>query len=202
MIEIDKEISEHILALQRDINNLKIKIKIKKIITPISYLLIFIYFCSFAKNFSNNFDMHSFSFLLGILFWITGYFIYMYSVAIIKELSEFENDIREKESEIKETEDFSCYVLSCRQIEAKENGQNIYPEIRYDDSIYVKKEFQNKFEEKRLEYEEKHLGRLKLNPHYLDEKIAKAPIYTYPIHEQELFYKRKNEIQSNNSYKN
>lgn len=197
MVQTDKEIS-------REYNNLNNNlIKIKRNIKYLGYLdnmlvvigficicLIIIGICRITKNMLVIFFSSWFFFIfICVLF-------YVFSKYIKKTIESLTNKQIITEKTIEDLLDFSAYILACRQIEAKQANKDIYPEFRYNDSLSIQKEFKDKFEDKRIEYEKHHIERLKLNPYYLDEKLSKAPINTYPIHEQELLEKRQKELKN------
>lgn len=79
-------------------------------------------------------------------------------IAIVEK--DLEKNLRMLESEdnkLKETKervlDFASYIISYRHIESVKKGKNLYPELRYNDSMYVYNKFKNVYEEKRIRYE-------------------------------------------------
>ena len=186
LIEADREISDEIINHQQ--RNLKIKheIRMKKIIDVLNFVLSAIYFFSFIKNIVEYAKNTLGNIFVVLLFFFTGYLVFSYEIYIYKDIENLQEEIENNEKEIEDWKNFSCYVLASRQIEAKEAGVSIYPQIGYDDSVWIKNHDKGKYEKRYIEYEEQHIARLKLNPHYLKEKLDKAPIETYPIREQEL----------------
>ena len=72
-------------------------------------------------------------------------------IAIVEK--DLEKNLRMLESEdnkLKETKervlDFASYIISYRHIESVKKGKNLYPELRYNDSMYVYNKFKNVYE--------------------------------------------------------
>ena len=105
-------------------------------------------------------------FSLSILFFMV-YLAYIWGILD----SYMENEIKKDESEMEslqkekdDTLDFIAYLTATRQLSALEQENiNIYPELRINDSKYVYNKFYDKYEEKRIKYEEEHKKRLELN---------------------------------------
>ena len=197
LIEADREISDEITSRQQ--RNLKIKYEIrkKKIIDVLNFVLSAIYFFSFINNIA-EYARNTLGYIFVVtLCYFTGYLVFSYETYVYKDIEDLQQEIETNKEEIEDYKRFWAYILSCRKIEAKEVGMNIYPQFDYIDCIGVKDEFNDKYEKRYIEYEEQHIARLKLNPHYLKEKLAKAPIEAYPIREQELLKEYKQNSQSN-----
>ncbi len=197
LIDTDREISNSIINLQRKNKQIKSKIRKKKIIDILHAILSIIYAVSFIKSINQYIDYNIIHILIGVLCYSTLYFVLNYEEYIYKDIENLQEEIENNEDEIEDWKNFSCYVLASRQIEAKKAGVDIYPQIRYGDSVWIKNNDKDKYEKRYIEYEEQHIARLKLNPHYLKEKLDKAPIETYPIREQELLKEYKQNSQSN-----
>lgn len=159
MIETDKEITNKIDGLDYQVQQIESKIKIKKILTSnIANIILFFILI-----------LHSVIFAKGLYYYISNTYIFsllillefLIGIAIIAIVEkDLEKNLRMLESEdnkLKETKervlDFASYIISYRHIESVKKGKNLYPELRYNDSMYVYNKFKNVYEEKRIRYE-------------------------------------------------
>ena len=110
--------------------------------------------------------MHSVIFAKGLYYYISNTYIFalliliefLIGIAIIaiieKDLEENLRMMENEDNKLKETKervlDFASYIISYRHIESVKKGKNLYPELRYNDSMYIFNEFKNVYEEKRI----------------------------------------------------
>lgn len=161
MVEMDKEISNKIDGINYQLHQVESSIKIKKILTSnitniVLFFILILHTCIFGK---------------GLYYYISNIFIFslfillefLLGIAIIsiieKELEESMKILKDKDNNLKETKEkilnFSYYIVACRHIESiKYKRKDIYPEQRYNDSVYVYNKFKDIYEEKRIRYED------------------------------------------------
>lgn len=196
MIQVDKEINFTIRRLKIDLKSTNRQLTFFYIIHKFIWLIFFIYAFFILEGLNKYIDNISLLlFLYSILLILTAFTLFCcneYLKDMIIKLCDKRGSL---EKEINDEEDFNDYLIAYRKIEAYNVGKNIYPEIYFSDAKGIVKEYKSIFEEKRIEYEKQHIGRLELNKYLLDEKLANAPIDTYPIQEQELLIKRKKELE-------
>lgn len=162
MIEVDHEIKVQIKNIEDKINDIEKKIKFKKILLskPIMILaVIFIMWqCSvFGKGLRTVFNNTSILVLLVLL--NLGVLIFLLLNYYTKLENELEILIEEKQKQQEEKEkilDFLAYLTACRHIESVKSGDNIYPELRFNDSMAVYNEYKDKYETERIKYEKNH----------------------------------------------
>ena len=195
MIEADIEIKRKIQFLYKQIKEIKKEINFRNIMLILNFIfygIAYIYLGIILFEKIKNFTIYKI--VIGIGFWISFIPEWVYSTLLSEECANLENKITEIENEIKNTENFNLYLISYRYIEALNQGKHIYKELYQTDCEYIINKYKDKYEQKRIEYEKEHIGFLKLNPYYLDEKLKEAPIESYSIKEQELLKQRQQEI--------
>lgn len=196
MIQVDKEINFKISRLKIDLRSTNRQITFFYIIHKFIWVIFFIYIFVVPKGLHEYIENVNLFIFFDIILMILTAIIFFCCYGYIEDMIIKLCDKRESlEKEIKDEEDFNVYLIAYRKIEAYNVGKTIYPEIYFSDAKSIVKEFKPIFEEKRIEYEKQHVGRLELNKYLLDEKLANAPIDTYPIQEQELLIKRKKDLE-------
>lgn len=164
MIKTDDELENIIYGIERKNKELEHKTKFNYLIKYSSPFLFLIMYLLIVKGISLYKENLLFS--LSILFFMV-YLAYIWGILD----SYMENEIKKDESEMEslqkekdDTLDFIAYLTATRQLSALEQENiNIYPELRINDSKYVYNKFYDKYEEKRIKYEEEHKKRLELN---------------------------------------
>lgn len=200
MIQVDKEINFTIRRLKIDLKSTNRQITFFYIIHKFIWIIFFIYIFVVPKGLHEYIENVNLFIFFDIILMILTLFIFFCCYEYIEDMIINLCDKRGSlEKEIKDEEDFNVYLIAYRKIEAYNVGKTIYPEIYFSDAKSVVKKFKPIFEDKRIEYENQHVRRLELNKYLLDEKLANAPIDTYPIQEQELLTKRKKELEQNHT---
>lgn len=195
----DEEVCRQIESINSEVERIKKKIKSTKVlyyIDEISYTIL--YFFIVIPICKNEIIQDNYNFLLLIILVTLLYIIYY----ILHKKTQLLNDVVENLSieiskinkEKQDLLDFKTYLVSYRKVEAQNAGYEIYPDIYSSDAEYTVEHYKNKFEGKRVKYEENHIEFLKLNKHYLDEKLLQAPISAYPLSEQTLLQEREKEL--------
>lgn len=164
MIETDKEIVSYINRLKENLKVTKRKISFYNIMNKTIFLIGFInifFIIEGMANFIKNVV------LLVIFIWI-AFFLEVFILWVFEEylensLNNFYDEKINLEKNIENALDFIAYLTACRHVTAIKNGENIYPELRYNDSLYVINQYKDIYEEKRIEYEKQHKARLELN---------------------------------------
>lgn len=164
MIKTDDELENIIYGIERKNKELEHKTKFNYLIkysSPFLFLIMYLLIVKGISLYKENLLLS-----LSILFFMV-YLAYIWGILD----SYMENEIKKDESEMEslqkekdDTLDFIAYLTAARQLSALEQENiNIYPELRINDSKYVYNKFYDKYEKKRLEYEEEHKKRLELN---------------------------------------
>lgn len=164
MIETDKEIVSYINRLKENLKVTKRKISFYNIINKTIFIIGFMnifFFIEGMANFIKNVV------LLVVLIWIS-FFLEVFIFWGFKEylensLNYFYDEKINLEKNIEDTSDFIAYLTACRHVTAIKNKENIYPELRYNDSLYVINQYKDIYEEKRIEYEKQHKARIEMN---------------------------------------
>lgn len=198
MIEIDEELKNRINTYDFEINEKVKQRKNQKIILEldcICYLLLY-FFIIFSMT-KNNFLIKNgmiIIILAAILFYLYLYITSKKNGSLNLTLNLLQKEIEDLETKRHNVMDFCIYLTSYRKIEAKKYGLDIYPEIYMLDSETSVNKFKDIYEQQRIEYEKNHIEFLKLNKYYLDEKLRKAPISSYPICEHNILKERQQEL--------
>lgn len=198
MIETDREImskisrfNEKIVELNREKKFLEITAKLTIPFWLISIILTSIGICSLTQN------VVTLCIAVDAFFILYLFVLNFYNKGLQRTIKKVSVEIKQYQKQKEKTKDFSLYLTAYRHIEALNQGYKIYSELRKNDSEYVISKYEYKYEKERVEYEKRHIEFLKLNPHYLDEKLQKAPIESYPIQEQKLLKQRQEKLNQN-----
>lgn len=202
MIETDREIETKLGICDSHITEKEKNIKHQKIIFKIDivcYIILYFFILNSTLLKKILFNKHIIQGILLVVIFYLFLYLHIKKSTYFDTFLEFQQiEINDLLNERKDIMDFCVYLTAYRQLEAKKHGFDIYPEIYLSDSEAIVKEYKDKFEQQRIAYEENHIKFLNLNKHYLDKKLQKAPISSYPICEHELLEKRKQELNGGN----
>ena len=156
MIQTDKEIERQIELIDQRIYKKIKEIKIKEILCNqvvfgIIFLLQLIILIKGIYNFVNNLTLFVIVFII--------YFVFL-GLLLDYCINSLEKDLKTNKKELDKLNaakeallDFTAYIFSCRHINSVKEGKNLYPEMRYNDSLSVYNELNKKYKEKASRYE-------------------------------------------------
>ncbi len=150
-MENDKKITQKLNYLKRKKTTLKRQIFIYKLFTiPIFVFMIFITIIIF-QYFKENLILGS---IIVWAFWFMSvHYNYLYNEQKRSYILEEDNI----NNEIEDLTNFYAYIIACRHIESLDNGMEIYPDMRRNDSEHVIKQYKNLYEDRRILYEKNNI---------------------------------------------
>lgn len=149
-IQVDKKIEFKYNSLKRELSNISMSISKYHIIEILVVILLSYVTITTMKHLSQEDNLT----LAVIIFWSSAilgiHYIYLLNECIEKQKENLIN-VNKK---IELLKDFSTYLLALRHLKSIDNGENLYPQLRINDSKYVVENYRDKFEPIRVEYEE------------------------------------------------
>ncbi len=158
-MQTDKEIENKIIFYNSQLENIKFKIKTKKLFTSmpimfIIFIIIIIHSCIFAKGLNLYIEDGQIVGIITIMeLMIIIFLISFYEQNLQNKIEKLEKEKECVENKKEKTLDFLSYLTACRHLKELQSGENIYPELFETDSKWIYNEYKNEFEEKRVKYE-------------------------------------------------
>ena len=149
MIKVDEKIEFKIEGLNNKNSQLSTSIFLYHFAEIITFILALVTSIIVLKYFSNENRLY-----IGMFIFLFIWILNIHYIFLLNETIDLKKEQQIKiKDDIEYLKDFSTYLLAYRHLESIKNGNNLYPELRENDSKYIVNEYKNYFEKVRIRYE-------------------------------------------------